>query len=121
MKRLTTLALKGLSFGLAAMISFGASAAVQDGMSKDAIAKRIEPIGKVRVAGESAANEAAASGPRSGEAVFGQYCTACHTAGVMGAPKINNADDWKQRSKHNGNIPQFDSVTSRDYETHLFL
>ena len=97
MKRLTTLALKGLSFGLAAMISFGASAAVQDGMSKDAIAKRIEPIGKVRVAGESAANEAAASGPRSGEAVFGQYCTACHTAGVMGAPKINNADDWKPR------------------------
>jgi cytochrome c5 len=96
-KRLTTLALKGLSFGLAAMISFGASAAVQDGMSKDAIAKRIEPIGKVRVAGESAANEAAASGPRSGEEVFGQYCTACHTAGVMGAPKINNADDWKPR------------------------
>jgi cytochrome c5 len=96
-KRLTTLALKGLSFGLAAMISFGASAAVQDGMSKDAIAKRIEPIGKVRVAGESAANEAAGSGPRSGEAVFGQYCTACHTAGVMGAPKINNADDWKPR------------------------
>ena len=97
MKRLTTLALKGLSFGLAAMISFGASAAVQDGMSKDAIAKRIEPIGKVRVAGESAANEAAASGPRSGEAVFGQYCTACHTAGGMGAPKINNAEDWKPR------------------------
>ncbi|MAD53570.1 MULTISPECIES: cytochrome c5 family protein [unclassified Idiomarina] len=97
MKRLTTLALKSLSFGLAAMISFGASAAVQDDMSKDAIAKRIEPIGKIRVAGESAASEAAASGPRSGEAVFGQYCTACHTSGVMGAPKINNADDWEPR------------------------
>jgi cytochrome c5 len=72
------------------------AASVQDDMSREAIAERIKPIGKHYVAGESSAAEES-SGPRSGEQVYNTYCTACHTSGVMGAPKINNAADWEER------------------------
>jgi len=72
------------------------AASVQDDMSREAIAERIKPIGKHYVAGESSAAEES-SGPRSGEQVYNKYCTACHTSGVMGAPKINNAADWEDR------------------------
>ena len=34
---------------------------------------------------------------RSGEQVYNTFCAACHTSGVMGAPKINNAEDWEPR------------------------
>lgn len=82
---------------LSLLFALSASAAsVQDDMSREAIAERIEPIGKHYVAGESSAAEES-SGPRSGEQVYNTYCTACHTSGVMGAPKINNAADWEDR------------------------
>ncbi|KPD24388.1 c-type cytochrome [Idiomarina zobellii] len=72
------------------------AASVQDDMSREAIAERIKPIGKHYVAGESSAAEES-SGPRSGQQVYDKFCTACHTSGVMGAPKINNAADWEER------------------------
>jgi len=72
------------------------AASVQDDMSREAIAERIKPAGKHYVAGESSAAEES-SGPRSGQQVYDKYCTACHTGGVMGAPKINNASDWQPR------------------------
>ena len=72
------------------------AASVQDDMSREAIAERIKPIGKHYVAGESSAAEQS-SGPRSGQQVYDKFCTACHTSGVMGAPKINNAADWEER------------------------
>ncbi|MDV6328226.1 cytochrome c5 family protein [Idiomarina sp. Sol25] len=72
------------------------AASVQDDMSREAIAERIKPLGKHYVAGESSAAEES-SGPRSGQQVYDKYCTACHTSGVMGAPKMNNAADWQPR------------------------
>ncbi|WQC54211.1 cytochrome c5 family protein [Idiomarina sp. PL1-037] len=72
------------------------AASVQDDMSREAIAERIKPLGKHYVAGESSAAEES-SGPRSGQQVYDKYCTACHTSGVMGAPKINEASDWEER------------------------
>jgi len=33
----------------------------------------------------------------SGEATFKSVCKVCHAAGVMGAPKPGNANDWKPR------------------------
>ena len=82
---------------LALLFTLSVSAAsVQDDMSREAIAERIKPIGKHYVAGESSAAEES-SGPRSGQQVYDKFCTACHTSGVMGAPKINNAADWEER------------------------
>ncbi|MCL4152278.1 UNVERIFIED_CONTAM: hypothetical protein GTU68_002519 [Idotea baltica] len=33
----------------------------------------------------------------SGEEVFNQACAACHTAGMMNAPKVGDQADWKAR------------------------
>lgn len=98
MKRIKTLAFKGLFASVAALVAVAASAAsVQDKMSDGAIEKRIQPIGQHYVAGENSNQQAASSGPRSGEAVYNQFCSACHTSGVMGAPKMNDAAAWEPR------------------------
>lgn len=65
--------------------------------SADDIKARIAPIGKVRIAGSSPVAEAGAAQARSGDAVYNQFCAACHTSGVLNAPKINNAADWEPR------------------------
>nr|WP_113907222.1 cytochrome c5 family protein [Aliidiomarina celeris] len=73
-------------------------AATQD-MSREAIAERIKPVAKVRVAGaeENTASAGQQAGERSGEQVFNASCAACHNSGVLGAPKRNVAEDWEPR------------------------
>ena len=75
--------------------------------------KRIAPAGAVYAgntgraameAAKSAADKAAASqvaygGTTDGKTIFGHVCTACHTAGVTGAPKLGNKADWAPRIK----------------------
>ncbi|MFK7886995.1 MAG: cytochrome c5 family protein [Gammaproteobacteria bacterium] len=76
---------------------------------------RIAPLGKVEIAGQSSPQTdallaaviatpepvaevaAAPSEPKSGEEVFNLACTACHTAGIAGAPKVGDADAWTAR------------------------
>ncbi|WP_055439507.1 c-type cytochrome [Pseudidiomarina woesei] len=65
--------------------------------SNDDIKERIAPVAQVRVAGASAAATGGAGGTRSGDAVYNKFCAACHTSGVLGAPKLNNAADWEPR------------------------
>jgi cytochrome c5 len=36
---------------------------------------------------------------KTGEQVFAARCTACHAAGVAGAPKLGDADAWGPRVK----------------------
>ncbi|MCL4132937.1 UNVERIFIED_CONTAM: hypothetical protein GTU68_017445 [Idotea baltica] len=38
----------------------------------------------------------ASTGPRSGEDIFNKSCTACHSSGAAGAPKLVAAD-WESR------------------------
>jgi cytochrome c5 len=69
--------------------------------SADDIAQRLAPMGSVCVTGTDCAAAAgvasASSGPRSGSDVYGTYCTACHSSGVMGSPKTGDAAAWKAR------------------------
>ena len=61
---------------------------------------RIKPVGEVCIQGKSdcaAPVAAVASGPRSGEQVYGAACVACHDSGLAGAPKIAVAADWAPR------------------------
>jgi cytochrome c5 len=75
-----------------------ASAAMLPQQSNDEIKERIAPIAQVRVAGaNAAASGGGAASARSGDAVYNKFCTACHTSGVLGAPKINDAADWEPR------------------------
>ncbi|AAV81048.1 cytochrome c5 family protein [Idiomarina loihiensis] len=97
MKAMNSFFVKSVLGTISMLFALSISAAsVQDDMSREAIAERIKPLGKHYVAGESSAAEES-SGPRSGQQVYDKYCTACHTSGVMGAPKRNNAADWQPR------------------------
>lgn len=80
------------------LLSVFASIAIASGTddeNKD-IVERIKPVGSVHVAGAEAA-AAASSGPRSGADIYNASCVACHGAGVLGAPKLQNAGDWAPR------------------------
>ncbi len=67
--------------------------------SADEIKARLEPVGKTCMSGDdcAAAPVAVASGPKSGKEVFDSFCTTCHSAGVMNAPRFGNAGDWGPR------------------------
>lgn len=98
-KKLLTL-VASLWMGLAAYHS------VAMAPTEEAIAERIKPVAKVCVAGEEcegaqtsvvAAAPAAASGPRTGDAIYASACKTCHDAGVAGAPKLGDVAAWAPR------------------------
>ncbi|PXW96549.1 cytochrome c5 [Sphaerotilus hippei] len=61
-----------------------------EAMSAEAVAARIQPVGAVEIKLEG--------GPlRSGEEVYKGQCSACHAAGVVGAPKFGDAGAWGPR------------------------
>ncbi len=65
----------------------------------DEIAERVKPFGSVCRSGDDCGTTAAAaaSGPLSGQAVYDQFCFACHAAGVGGAPLLGDAEQWQPR------------------------
>ena len=88
------------------------------GMSDEAIAKRLKPVGEVAVdpsqpgpapaapvavatapAPGTPAPAAAKTDAGKGKSVFDAACTACHTAGVAGAPKAGDKAAWAPRLK----------------------
>jgi cytochrome c5 len=75
--------------------------AVAQTMNEDEIKERIMPIGKVKVAG-AVDTSAAAAGPRTGKQIYQSACTACHAAGVLGAPKTQVAAEWQPRLDEKG-------------------
>jgi cytochrome c5 len=69
-------------------------AAGSDGLSPQAIAQRLRPVGQVEVRDTS---DPAAM--KTGQQVYAAQCAACHTAGVAGAPKLGDAAAWAPRLK----------------------
>ena len=88
----------------ASAILAGLSFSVSAGVIEDAINERLAPVGSVCVEGsDCAAATAAAAGsassePRTGEAIYGAACTACHDTGAAGAPKLGDAAAWAART-----------------------
>jgi cytochrome c5 len=88
-------------FGLLAMAAY----AVPPG-TEDEIRARLQPFGSLCRAGDdcgsgtamaAAAAASAPSGPLSGEAVYNQFCFACHMTGASGAPKLDDPAAWEPR------------------------
>ncbi len=70
-------------------------AAGSDGLSAEAIAHRLQPVGSIELRD--------ASGPavlRTGEQVYQGQCAACHGTGAAGAPKLGDAGAWGPRLGH---------------------
>ena len=85
-------------FGIILLVMFVTSAkrpaAGSDAMTPQAVAERIRPVGVVEV--KDASDIASL---KSGDQVFAAQCSACHTAGALGAPKLGDIDAWAPRLK----------------------
>lgn len=69
-------------------------AAGSDAMSEKAIAERMQPVAFVAVA-----DSGAAKSMQTGEAVYAAACSACHAAGIAGAPRTGDVAAWAPRFK----------------------
>jgi len=69
-------------------------AAGSDGMSAEAVARRIEPVGRIEIKDVSDP-----ASMKTGEQVYAAQCVACHGSGAAGAPKIGDAAAWAPRLK----------------------
>ena len=69
-------------------------AAGSDGLGKEAVAARIQPVGSVQVKDASDLSTL-----KTGEQVFAAQCTTCHTPGLVGAPKFGDDAAWAPRIK----------------------
>ena len=74
-------------------VAFGDKpAAGSDGMTEQAIAQRIQPLGRVEI--RDASDVASL---KTGVQVYEAVCGACHTSGAAGAPKLGDAAAWGPR------------------------
>lgn len=69
------------------------SGAGSTGMSPEAVARRLQPVGTVELRAEGPGGAAA----RSGEQVYQAQCSACHATGAANAPKFGDTAAWKPR------------------------
>ncbi len=75
-------------------VNFGAKpSAGSTGLGAEAVAQRLQRVGSVEV------RDAATMVLRTGEQVFQGACTACHTSGAAGAPKVGDVAAWGPRIK----------------------
>nr|WP_239482321.1 c-type cytochrome [Pseudomonas insulae] len=77
--------------------------------TNDEIAARIKPVGEVCVQGQECKGiepvaAAAGGGAKTPDSIIAGHCGACHTAGVLGAPKIGDSADWKKRASEQGGL-----------------
>ena len=75
----------------------------------DDIAKRLEPVGKVCIQGQECAGMSVAAavgsgGGMSADDVVAKHCSACHSIGLLEAPKIGDTAAWKVRADKEGGI-----------------
>jgi len=65
----------------------------------DDIRERLAPFGNLCRAGDDCGSAAAVAdtGPLSGEAVYNQFCFACHATGASDAPLFADAEAWAPR------------------------
>jgi cytochrome c5 len=91
----------------AANAASGAAAAAPAASGADANAAQASAAAAAIAAIPQAASGSAATGgatqsadaSQAGKALYTQVCQACHAAGVLGAPKFGNKDDWAPRLK----------------------
>jgi len=66
----------------------------------ETVDQRIAPIGRVEVAAVDP--DAAPAEPKPASEVYTSVCAACHDAGVAGAPRADDGDEWSRRLDEKG-------------------
>lgn len=82
-----------------------ASSVLEDESVALATSERLAPVGKVAISGQDNSaleppkpqQTAAAAADMSGEQAYSTACTACHGAGIAGAPKYGDKAAWSAR------------------------
>ncbi len=77
-------------------------------LEPEKVAERLQPVGRVEFG-----QAQAAAGARTGEEIVKSVCSACHQAGVAGAPKIGDAADWGKRTKEAKGLPGLLAVATK--------
>jgi cytochrome c5 len=81
----------GILIALAVMVAPEHSGPYRAEMTEKAVVARIQKVGVLSF------GEAPASGPRSAEDLYLGRCAGCHTAGLLGAPKLGDKAGWAAR------------------------
>ena len=77
-----------------AVVSQKKPAAGSNAMSAEAVAMRLQPVGRFEI--KDASDTATL---KSGEQVYSIQCAACHAGGVAGSPKLGDTAAWAPRVK----------------------
>ena len=91
-------AAQATSGATAAAAAPASGAGADAGAAASQAAAALAAIASVPAAAPAGAQSADASQP--GKVLYQQVCQACHAAGVLGAPKFGNKDDWAPRLKN---------------------
>lgn len=91
----------------AAALAFWAFSA--QAATHDEIAKRLEPVGQVCVQGKACAGmevvaATGGAGSKTPDEIIAKHCTACHSIGLLNAPKIGDTAAWKTRADEQGGL-----------------
>jgi cytochrome c5 len=77
-----------------------------------------QPAASGPAAGKPAPTQAAAApaaaAAKSGQAIYDATCTACHAAGVAGAPKVGDKAAWAPRIKEGMNVLYANSIKGKN-------
>lgn len=66
----------------------------------ETVDQRIAPVGRVEVAAIDP--DAAPAAPRPAGEVFQSVCSACHSTGAAGAPRVDDSAEWSRRLDEKG-------------------
>ena len=90
---------------IAGLLTVDDKTAARDAGAIKKLEARIAPVGTVITDPSKLVKVSAAPhAPLSGEQVVAQVCTACHGAGVLGAPKIGDKAAWGARKGAAGGL-----------------
>ena len=80
----------GVLYFLAQVVKHSTEAEANAARNELQVVERLRPVAGFEMGATS-------KGPKTGEEVFNSLCTACHAAGVAGAPKMGDSGAWGSR------------------------
>lgn len=94
--------MKFLLLIIMSLLPLPAFAALDNSMSVEAIAHRLEPVGKVNIEMEQqlkiAPPKVSAVSPLTGKNIYQKICSDCHATGEVRSPRFGDSKAWSART-----------------------